>query len=78
LLDETALKTLSSALSAAERDLGGVDVALGHRRLSMAGASLHVDGRVAGRRVVRERGVPEVVPRPDRPLDLGGRREAGP
>ena len=32
---------------AGERDLGGMDTALGHGRLRVTGASLHVHGRAA-------------------------------
>src|SRR5262245_47620841 len=40
-----------------ERDLRSVDVALGHRRLSVPRTRLHVHSRVARRGIVRERGV---------------------
>ncbi len=59
-----------------EEHLRGVDVALGDRPLRVAGAHLHVDGRIAGSGLVRQGRVAEVVPAAER-LHDPGLRERG-
>src|SRR5437868_4976528 len=56
---------LAARRGAGEEHLCGVDVALGDRALRVAGLQLHVHHRVAGRRLMCERRVPEVVEGPE-------------